>query len=49
MRINKHKKVHVPWLEQARDPIWYLDADTIPKDFKVLDPSKLTKAMIYSL
>lgn len=30
-------------------PIKYLDVDTIPKGFKVLDPSKLTKIMIGQL
>lgn len=46
MRITGRKKVHVPWLELARNPTEYLDVDTIPNGFKVLDPSKLTVAMI---
>lgn len=50
MRITgKRDKVHVPWLELARTPTKYLDADTIPQGFEVLDPSKLTKLMISRL
>ena len=41
--------MHVPWLELARSPKRYLDVDTIPKGFKVLDPSKMTVSMIYQL
>lgn len=46
MRITERKKVHVPWLELARNQTEYLDGDTIPNGFEVLDPSKLTVAMI---
>lgn len=49
MRITKRDKVHVPWLELARTPTKYLDSDTIPNGFKVLDPSKLTKDIIFDL
>ncbi|KAG8219311.1 hypothetical protein J3R82DRAFT_183 [Butyriboletus roseoflavus] len=49
MRITKHDKVHVPWLELVRMPTKYLDADTIPEGFEMLDPSKLTKVMISCL
>lgn len=49
MRITKRDKVRVPWLELARKPTKYLDADTIPEGFEVLDPSKLTKTMIGQL
>jgi hypothetical protein len=49
VRITKRDSVHVPWLEVARSPTAYLDVDTIPDGFKVLDPSKLTKAMIFEL
>jgi hypothetical protein len=48
VRITKRKKVHVPWLELAKTPA-YLDLDTIPEGFKVLDPSKLTKNMVSDL
>jgi hypothetical protein len=48
VRITKHTKVHVPWLELARMPDC-LDVDTIPEGFKVLDPSKLTKKMVSDL
>ena len=41
--------MHVPWLELARSPKRYLDVNTIPKGFKVLDPSKMTVSMIYQL
>ena len=46
MRFTKQDKVHVPWLELAKTPTKYLNMDTIPEGFKVLDPSKLTKAMV---
>ena len=49
MRITKRDKVHVPWLELARTPTKYLDVNTIPEGFKVLDPSKLTKDRIFDL
>ena len=49
MKITKRGKVHVPWLELARSPTKYLDVNTIPEGFKVLDPSKLTKIMISNL
>jgi hypothetical protein len=49
VRITKRDKVHVPWLELGRMPMKYLDVNTIPKDFKMLDPSKLTKTMIGQL
>ena len=49
MRITKRDNVHVPWLELARAPTTYLDSDTIPEGFKILDPSKLTKDMIFVL
>jgi hypothetical protein len=49
VRITKRDKVHVPWLELGRNPAEYLDVDTIPKGFEVLDPSKMTKSMIFQL
>lgn len=49
MRITKRDNVRVPWLELARAPTTYLDSDTIPEGFKILDPSKLTKDMIFEL
>lgn len=49
MRITKRDKVHVPWLELGRSPTEYLDADTIPEGFEVLDPSKMTKSMVFRL
>jgi hypothetical protein len=49
VRITKRERAHVPWLELARTPEKYLDVDTIPKGFKVLDPSKLTKDRIFDL
>lgn len=49
MRLTKRDKVHVPWLELARVPTKYLDANTIPEGFEVLDPSRLTKIMIGQL
>jgi hypothetical protein len=49
VRVAKRGRVHVPWLELARKPEKYLDADTIPEGFKVLDPSKLTKVMVSDL
>ena len=49
MRCTKRNKVHVPWLELASHTSDYLDINTIPKGFKVLDPSKLTKLMIGQL
>lgn len=49
MRVTKRKSVHVPWLELARSPTEYLDASTIPDDFKLLDPSKMTKDAIHRL
>lgn len=36
-------------MELAKAPTKYLDADTIPEGFKVLDPSKLTKSMVSDL
>jgi hypothetical protein len=49
VRITERKKVHVPWLELGRAPSNYLDVETIPEGFKVLDPSKLAKSMISRL
>lgn len=49
MRCTKRDKVHVPWLELGVSASRYLDIDTIPNGFKVLDPSKLTKLMIGQL
>jgi hypothetical protein len=49
VRITKRTKVRVPWLQLAREPFKYLDADTIPDGFEMLDPSRLTKVMIYQL
>jgi hypothetical protein len=49
VRITKRERAHVPWLELARTPEKYLDVDTIPEGFKVLDPSKLTKDRIFDL
>lgn len=49
MRITKRKNVHVPWLELARSPAEYLDASTIPNDYKVFDPSKMTRFTIEQL
>ena len=49
MRITKREKAHVPWLELARTPTKYLDVNTIPEGFKVLDPSKLTKNRVFDL
>jgi hypothetical protein len=46
---EKDPKVRVPWLELARAPSKYLDADAIPEGFNVLDPSKLTKDMVRDL
>jgi hypothetical protein len=48
-RITKRDKGSVPWLELARKPTKYLDVNTIPEGFKVLDPSKLTKDMVFNL
>ena len=49
VRITKWDRAHVPWLELARMPAEYLDIDTIPEGFKILDPSKLTKNRISEL
>lgn len=49
MRVTKRDNVHVPWLELARTPTKYLDMDTLPDGFEVLDPSKMTKRMISQL
>lgn len=49
MRVTRRKSVRVPWLELARSPAEYLDASTIPNDFKLLDPSKMTKYAIDQL
>lgn len=49
MRITKRDNARVPWLELARSPADYLDDNTIPEGFKVLDPSKLTKSMVTEL
>lgn len=49
MRISQNKRGRVPWLELALRPTKYLDVDTIPNDFKVLDPSKLTNDMVKNL
>jgi hypothetical protein len=49
VRITKRERAHVPWLELARTPEKYLNVDTIPEGFKVLDPSKLTKDRIFDL
>jgi hypothetical protein len=49
VRIAKRSKVRVPWLELARVPTKYLDVGTLPEDFKVLDPSKLTNDMVNAL
>ena len=46
MRAAGRKKVRVPWLKVAREPNSYLDAEMLPEEFNVLDPSKLTKAMV---
>lgn len=49
MRITKRDKVRVPWLELAKTPTKYLDVNTIPEGFKMLDPSKFTKNMTSDL
>jgi len=49
VRITQCDKVHVLWLELARMLEKYLDANTIPEGFKILDPSKLTKNRILEL
>lgn len=43
------EKAHVPWQELTRAPEKYLDTDTIPEGFQILDPSKLTKNRIDEL
>lgn len=43
MRVTLRKKVHVPWLQLGREPELYLDLETLPEGFNVIDPSKLTK------
>lgn len=43
------KKVHVSWLQLGRELESYLDLDTLPKRFDVVDPSKLTKHMLGQL
>jgi hypothetical protein len=49
VKITKRKDTRVPWLELGKSPADYLDVDTIPEGFKVLDPSKMTKNMITQL
>jgi len=49
VRVTKRDNVHVPWLELARTPTKYLDINTLPEGFEVLDPSKMTKRMISQL
>ena len=49
MRVTKRGNVHVPWQELARTPAKYLDANTLPEGFEVLDPSKMTKRMLSQL
>jgi len=49
VRVTKCDNVHVPWLELARIPTKYLDINTLPEGFEVLDPSKMTKRMISQL
>jgi len=41
--------MYVPWLELARTLTKYLDINTLPEGFEVLDPSKMTKRMISQL
>jgi hypothetical protein len=49
VRITKNPKARVPWLELAKESANFLDVETIPEGFKVLDPSKLTQNMVFSL
>jgi hypothetical protein len=47
VRVTPGKKdVHVPWLDLGREQNLYLDADTLPDKFQVIDPSKMVKAEI---
>ena len=46
VRVTKHNNIHISWLELARTPTKYLDIDTLPEGFEVLDPLKMTKRMI---
>ena len=46
---GRKNKVRVPWLDLSQTPAKFLDVDTIPEGFRVLDPSKMTKDMVLSL
>ena len=49
VRFTNNKNVRVPWLELAKTPTKFLDADTIPDGFNLSDPSKLTNAKVNNL
>jgi hypothetical protein len=47
VRVARGKAdVRVPWLDIGREQDLYLDADTLPDKFQVVDPSKMVKAEI---
>ena len=49
MRITKHKKIYISWLDLARDLTRYLNVNTVSGDFKVLNHLKLAKVMIFNI
>jgi hypothetical protein len=49
VRVTRSRSARVPWLALGKPKADLLDAETIPEDFKVLDPSKLTKNNVTKL
>jgi len=48
-KFTNNKQARVPWIDLSKAPTEFLDAETIPEDFKILDPSKITKTKVSTL
>jgi hypothetical protein len=49
VKITKNDKARVPWGELGKAPSKYLERGTIPKRFRMQDPSKMNKDTVFNL